>query len=398
MRIAFVVHRYGRDIVGGSETHCRMMAERLACDHAVDVLTTTASDYVTWATGYPAGIERANGVTVHRFPVAKRRNARRFADLCERVFGGAHSRADEEAWVEEDGPRAPDLIEYLRKHDSSFDVVVAFSFRYWTAYHACLALPGKVLPFPTAEADPAVRVGVLQERLLAAPAILYNCPEERRMLQEACPAPLPGGEVVGCPVDPPAPADPAAFRRAFEIDGPFALYLGRIDPNKGCDRMLELFLRYATRHSGLSLVLAGRTVLPIPDHPRVRFVGYLTEQQKHDALSAAVCLIMPSRLESLSIVLLEAWQQATPVLVNGSCDVLRGQTRRSGGGLYYETADDFVNGLACLAERPGVRDALGASGRRFVAHEYSWETVRAKVEGVLTRVAAPSRAVEVSRV
>lgn len=393
MRIAFVVHRYGADILGGSETHCRVIAEGLAHDHHVEVLTTTASDYVTWKEGYPAGTETISGVTVRRFRVARKRNVVRFTDACDRVFDEAHTRADEDAWVEQNGPQAPALVEHLLAHGDDYDVVVAFSFRYWTAYHACLALPDRTVPFPTAEADEAVGLRVLQDRLMAAPAILFNTPEERAMLQDACPGPLPDGEIVGFPMDPPGPADAAAFRTRFGIDRPFALYLGRVDANKGCEELFDYFLRYAARKgSTLDLVIGGKAAMEVPSDPRVHMLGFLDDRQKEDALAAAVCLVMPSPYESLSIVTLEAWRRRTPVLVNGCCDVLREQTRRSGGGLYYESFGDFAGGLDCLARYPVVRQALGDAGRRFVAREYGWETVRARLERVFTRVIERRRA------
>jgi glycosyltransferase involved in cell wall biosynthesis len=388
VRIAFVVHRYGADILGGSETHCRVLAEGLARHHEVEVLTTTASDYVTWAEGYEPGAEALNGVTVRRFPVAALRNVTRFKEACSGVFERPHTRGDELTWIDENGPRTPALVEHLRRHGDAYDIVVAFSFRYWTAYNACLALPEKTVPFPTAEADPAIQIRALQERLLAAPTIFFNTPEERRMLERACGTPLPDGETIGFPIDPPGPADAAAFRATFSIDRPFALYLGRIDSNKGCRELFEHFLGYAARKgAALDLVLGGKPAMDVPDHPAIHRAGFLTDQQKEDALAAATCLVMPSRYESLSIVLLEAWRRTIPVLVNGACDVLREQTRRSGGGLYYESFADFADGMEYLAASPALRQALGASGRQFVAREYSWSNVRDKMERTFARVA-----------
>ena len=134
------------------------------------------------------------------------------------------------------------------------------------------------------------------------------------------------GAVVGIGVELPRETRPARFRQAYGIRSPFAVYVGRIDENKGCKELFEFFQRYAATHSGnLSLVLAGGSVMPVPSHPRIRHLGYVPEQDKFDAIAAADVLIMPSFYESLSIVALEAWALGRPVLANGRCDVLRGQ-------------------------------------------------------------------------
>ncbi len=99
---------------------------------------------------------------------------------------------------------------------------------------------------------------------------------------------------------------------------------------------------------GLDLVLIGSNLLPIPKHPRIRHLGFLSDEDKFDALAAADLLIMPSRFESLSMVALEAWALGKPVLANGHCDVLRGQVVRSNAGLYYETFEEFAEALYLL--------------------------------------------------
>src|SRR5215470_17388205 len=127
MRLAFVVQRYGLDIAGGAEYHCRLVAEHLAREDAVDVLTTCADDYLTWANRYPPGTETLNGVTVRRFPVARPRAAEEFAARSARVFGArarvvpghvdaaaasAASSEDALRWIEEQGPVAPGLVRF----------------------------------------------------------------------------------------------------------------------------------------------------------------------------------------------------------------------------------------------------------------------------------------------
>ena len=61
MKVAVVVQRYGPDINGGAELHARYIAEHLARHADVEVLTTCATDYVTWRNERPTGVETING-------------------------------------------------------------------------------------------------------------------------------------------------------------------------------------------------------------------------------------------------------------------------------------------------------------------------------------------------
>ena len=90
MKIAIAAQRYGADINGGAELHARYVAEHLARHAEVEVLTTCAQDYVTWANVLPPGVETINGVTVRRFPVAHPAN-RKIRQALGRSLRAAHS-------------------------------------------------------------------------------------------------------------------------------------------------------------------------------------------------------------------------------------------------------------------------------------------------------------------
>ena len=115
MKIGFVIQRYGTEVLGGSEHLCRLVAERLAAQHEVDVLTTCARDYVTWKNEYPEGADRIRGVTVRRFANARTRDLAAFNKYSEWIFNNAHSRADEMEWLKQQGPWCPTLVEYVRR-------------------------------------------------------------------------------------------------------------------------------------------------------------------------------------------------------------------------------------------------------------------------------------------
>jgi hypothetical protein len=114
---------------------------------------------------------------------------------------------------------------------------------------------------------------------------------------------------------------------------------------------------------------------------------------------AADVLIMPSPYESLSMVTLEAWAMGRPVLVNGDCDVLRGQAVRSNAGLYYTSYAEFAETLRLLENDPRLRAGLGANGRRYFERHYTWPEIDRKYLDLLDRLrqedgAAGGRAME----
>ena len=95
------------------------------------------------------------------------------------------------------------------------------------------------------------------------------------------------------------------------------LYLGRVDRNKGCTTLLTYFQEYAAEAPTATLVLAGPAKILIPEHPRIRALGYVSDKVRTALLDHAHAIVIPSPCESLSIVLLEAWNHAVPALVNG---------------------------------------------------------------------------------
>lgn len=394
MKIAFVIHRYGADIVGGSEYHCRRIAERLTANHEVEVLTTTASDYVTWKDGYRPGLETINSVAVRRFPIKSRRNLVRFREISDRCFYDRnHTQDDEREWVRANGPETPELIQFIRANKSRYDVFIFYSFRYYTAYFGLLEVPEKAILAPTAEEDPAIHLTIFADYFNLAAGLLLLTPEEQELVAKAAHGTLPPSEIIGFAVDGPADLDPAAFRRNHGLGGPFLLYVGRIDRNKGCDGLFRYFQEYLKRKShDIDLVLGGSAALPIPDHPRVKYLGFLTDREKFEALAACELLMMPSPYESLSIVVLEAWKSGQATLVNGLCKVLRGQSRRSGGGLFFDNFTEFCEGLDFLIENPDIRAAMGRSGQTWLRNNFEWSHVLGKIEALIGRTINPFNA------
>ena len=387
LRLALVVQRYGDEVNGGAEYHCRLVAEHLAKHHRVEVLTSCAKDYITWRNELPMELSTVNGIPVRRFKVKRPRDADRFGRISQKVFRGPHREQDELEWLEEQGPYSPRLIRFLRRHREEYDYFVFFSYRYYHSYHGVSALADRSLLVPTAEKDEVVKLKIFRRFFHLPRAIVFNSIEERQMILSVAESQDLKGDVVGVGTEVPVRPSPDIFRsrhRSRGIRDRYAIFIGRVDENKGCRQLFHYFRRYQDETgSSLGLVLVGGRTMEVLDHASVYYAGFLSEEEKWSALAGAEFLIMPSQLESLSMVTLEAWALAKPVLANGLCDVLRGQCQRSNAGLYYTNYYEFRETVELLEEDRSLREGLGENGRRFFQEHYRWDVIEAKYNRLL---------------
>ena len=390
MKLLFVVHRYGADITGGSEYHCRAIAQRLAGRHEVSVATTCATDYITWANRLPPGQSRDGAVTVHRFEVARERPLGEFWALSERVFDGRATEDEQRRWFALNGPDAPGLIAFLRERGREFDRVIFFAFRYAPAWFGLPLVADRAILMPTAENDDLIRSATILGPYFASPrAFFFNTPEEKAMIARLVRGALPPSVTIGCGIDPPGATPSRAILDALGLPRDFLLYVGRVDRNKGCDALVRHYAAYAAQAAAgepvLPLILAGPVVLELPAQSGLRALGRVSDAVRDALLAHARALVMPSPFESLSLVVLEAWNVGTPVIVNARCDVLLGQVRRADGGLYYRTSDDFAAAVRHLAAAPDLARSLGRQGLAYVEREYRWPLVLERIESILPR-------------
>ncbi|HEX5110565.1 MAG TPA: glycosyltransferase family 4 protein [Vicinamibacterales bacterium] len=386
MKLAFVVQRYGADIAGGSEAHCRELAERLSSRHDITVLTSCARDYVTWANAFPAGESREGAVRVRRFPVARRRRLKVFADLSDEVFAGRAPRDAQDEWFRENGPVVPALLDHLRSEGRSYDVVLFWAYRYFQSYFGLPLVADRAVLVPTAEEDRAIDLDVLADYFRLPAGYLFLTPEEEQLVSTRAGGTLHPFEIIGSGLEPRAAIDARALLERHRIPPEYVLYLGRVDRNKGCDSLLEYFQAFADRPDAPVLVLAGPAKMLIPAHPRIRALGYVPDELRDALLANARTLIVPSPYESLSIALLQGWNYSVPALVNARCRVLDGQVRRANGGLSYRSGREFEAALEYLLTNHAARDAFGGQGLAYVEREYRWPTVIERVERLIAAV------------
>jgi len=387
MKVAFVVQRYGLEISGGAELHCRWIAEHMQKYWEVEVLTTKALDYITWKNHYHQDEEVINGIKVRRFPVIRPRHPERFGRIQNYIFGREHTIEDELRWLEEEGPLAPSLIQYIKENESRYDYFIFFSYRYYHSYWGIKAVPQKSLLVPTAEHDPVVYLRIFRDLFRLPRAFIYNSVEERRMIQAVAANESIPGDVVGVGIKIPEAYSAKDWLQKRGLNGELAIYLGRIDENKGCRQLFDYFLRFkAESPSALRLLLIGSTVLKIPSHPDIIYLGFVSEEDKFSALENSLLLFMPSFYESLSMVTLEAWALKKPVLVNGHCEVLKGQCLRANGGLFYENYEEFREALRLLLADNKLREILGNNGYEYFLKNYTWEVIEKKYLSIMERL------------
>jgi len=424
VKLAFIIQRYGAEVLGGSEQLCRLLAERLALQHDVEVLTTCARDYVTWKNEYPEGVDRIRGVTVRRFASAAERDIESFNKLSEWIDNNPHSRADELEWLKQQGPWCPALIEHLKRHQGQYDVLVFFTYLYATTVLGLEVVPSRSVLVSTAHDEPAIRLGIYKDVFSKPAALCYLTESERRFVEEEFRERPLLEEVTGVGIDIPqhnqyprmparveagdgdeaeagapeadedaSPDVPAhliergvVFRRRHRLYGPVALYGGRIDPGKGCEELLDYFGAYVGAGGEATLALMGVKLMSLPEEPYVRFAGLLSDRERLEALEAATVVICPSPYESLSLLALEALAVGTPVLVNARSAVLVEHCVRSNGGLYYADGDEFAECLTLLIRDTRLRTALGRNGRDYIRRHYRWDIVLGKYERIFAKV------------
>jgi len=441
MKLAFVIQRYGAEVLGGSEHLCRLLAERLVAGHEVDVLTTCARDYLTWKNEYAEGADRIRGVTVRRFANARTRDLAAFNKYSDWIYSHDHSRDDEAEWLKQQGPWCPGLLEYLRKHHQHYDVLIFVTYLYAPTVLGLEVAPHRSVLVPTAHDEPAIRLEMFKAVFSRPAALCYLTESERRLVQarfsdrplleevagigvdmpqhhrDARPAAAPEDESAGA-VDDWARLEPATtgsddraggetpasgdgplpergshlhargavFRRRHRLWGPLVLYGGRIDPGKGCEELIQYFSEYVKEGGDATLALMGVKLMPLPEEPFVRFAGLLSERERLLALEAATVVACPSPYESLSLLALEALSAGTPVLANARSPVLVEHCVRSNGGLYYADRDEFVECLQLLVGDAQLRAALGRNGREYIRRHYRWDVVLGKYERIFAKV------------
>jgi glycosyltransferase involved in cell wall biosynthesis len=382
VRILVVVQRYGAEVVGGSESHARVVAQRLAMVNEVEVATTNAIDYWSWAPHFPVGESMDGPVRVQRFAVTGMRSPT-FKEAERHVLFESHTRADEETWLAIQGPHTPDLLEFLRREGRRYDAILFYTYIYEPTAAGLPIVPERAALISTAHDEEPLRLVPYRALFQLPRAFGFLTPEERDLVHSRFRNEHIPSEVLGIGLDAPPWHDPEPFRERYAPRGPLVLYLGQVSEGKAVDELIADWARHRDSGGAGTLVLAGTARMPIPERDDLVSLGRVSDEDKYALLEAADVLVLPSHLESLGIVLLEAWQVGTPCLVSAKNKVTTGQVARARGGASYDRGG-FEKALAAVLSD---RESLGESGRRYVEAECAWPAFDTRLEQLTELVA-----------
>lgn len=388
LRIALVNQRYGLEVNGGSEYYTRQLAEHLAGDYEVDVLTTKALGYDTWENYYLNDVEEIHGVKVRRFRVAKKRKKLAMKVL-QRLqhYCPVGRKLWEERWIDAQGPYSPELIAYIEDHAEEYAAVIFVTYLYYQSVRGIGKAGKRAILIPTAHDEPYIYFNIYQDVFETPQGLIYLTHEEKEFVESRFSVAQKPNCVCGAGVELPEKISNKAYREKYQITSDYLIYVGRIDESKGCKEMFAAFLEYKKRNpdSSLKLVLMGKAELEIPQHKDIVSHGFVSEEDKFNGISGACALWLPSRFESLSIAVLEALALGVPVLVNGDCAVLRGHCERSRAGFWYRTQEEAINQLCYLQTGEG-REVMAEKARQYIEENYQWDAIVGKVEALIETI------------
>jgi glycosyltransferase involved in cell wall biosynthesis len=391
MKVAYVVPRYGPEILGGAETGARMLAEHLVAGRAdeVEVFTTCAADALTWENELASGTETVKGVVVHRLASAAGRDPS-FHPYSGALLASpeAATSAEAERWIDLQGPVCPDLVDAVAASDA--DVVAFYPYLYYPTVRGVPRVADRAVMHPAAHDEPPLHLPVFGPVFRSVRGLVFQTRSEQRLVEARFGVATTPAVVVGLGVEE-APGAPEDARSSLGLgDAPYLLCVGRVDDKKGTGMLWRYFRAYKERHPGpLRLVLVGQVVDRPEAAPDVVVTGPVDDGRKWGLLRGAAALVSPSPWEAFSIVVIEAMTAGVPVVANALCGPTREHCERSGGGLWFSGYGQFEAVVDRLLADRSLATDLGRNGRRYAEENYAWPVITARygafLEGVVRR-------------
>ncbi len=410
-KIAITVQRYGKQVNGGAEVFARMIAEKLCTKYDVTVLTSRALDYHTWEPELPQGASEENGVKILRFNHSAKPNAKKIHQL-NRGYRGRHlyqkfyrfigkpawylklfpsseiREQDGIFWVQNQGPATYDLIDYIKKNENNYDVFIFITYLYYPTVAGLLTVPHKSIFIPTMHDEQPAYFPIFKKTMSAPKSLMFLTASEQKFSQGLFKIDHIRQDVMSVGIDPVSDIKDETIIKKFGIKGKYIIYVGRIDSAKGCKELLAYFADYLKdTKASLSLVLAGKNMIEPVLHENIIYAGFVSDEEKEQLTKHAEALIIPSKYESLSLVVLESFACKVPVIANGQCDVLKDHIELSKGGWLFTDKQSFYTAInEVLADKDNKEK--GEAGYDYVMNNFVWDKVLKAYDNAIEYVIA----------
>jgi glycosyltransferase involved in cell wall biosynthesis len=387
MRLLWVVPRFGSATVGGAERLVRGLATHALPEAwSSEIATTCAVDHETWENVLEPGESVEDGVVVRRFDVGAR-DHNRFWQLHRAILSDTADYADEVEWLA-NSVWSPDLQRFIEEEGGAYDLILFSPYLFGTTVWGAQLRPERSALIPCLHDEPYAYLATVHRMFGMVRGCLFNSKGEERLARRLHAVEL--GAVVGMGFDAPAAETSARFAEPRGLDS-FLLYAGRIEEGKRVDVAVDYAVRYAAERSNaprLALIGQGSYRPPKSADGVAVHVGFVDEEQRRAAYSEALAVVNPSQLESLSLVLMEAWLEGMPCLAAAESEVMRDHCERSGGGFTFDSYEGFRDALDRLRADDELRARMGAAGRAYVLEAYGWPMVRERFREAVERMVA----------
>ena len=389
--IAITVPRYGKEIRGGAEQAARYLAHILKDAGAdVEILTTCVQDATCdrGKNNLPEGIEDDDGIVVRRFPVKPQILSKLIEANLQIYSGKAVSLKEEWDYFEED-INSPAMCSFIRENKDNYYAFLFIPYLYGVTFNGVMSCPEKAILIPCFHDEGYAYMELVRMMSESVKGIIFLSHPEEILANRLFNISKIPNKVLGIGIDDgwEDDADPEAFRNKFDIRSNFVMYAGRKDSGKKVDELIDYFCKYIEKNKidDLKLVLIGGGSVSVPKNHEndIRDLGYVDLEDKRNAYAACTLFVNPSRFESFSIVIMEAWLARKPVMVSFWCDVTKRFCIESNGGLYYNGFDEFEKAMHVILDNKDIAEGLGNNGYEFVKKNYSNKVIADKYIGFI---------------
>lgn len=404
-KIGLIVQRYGRQVNGGAEVLARMVAEKLALKYDITVLTSRAVDYHFWEPELAEGESEENGVKIIRFDHKPKAAAKKVHRL-NRQYRGRQlyqkfyriigkpawylkllptaeiREQDGLLWVENQGPATYGLIEYLKENEQDYDAFIFVTYLYYPTVAGLLAVPDKSIFIPTMHDEWAAYMPIFKKTMTSPRVLLFLTEAEKTFSNKLFDIRNIKQDVVSVGIEINEDSEDETVLKKFKIKGKYIIYVGRVEASKGCTILLDYFLKFIKNcNEDISLVLAGKNSTISISHPQIIFTGFVSDYDKTQLIKQAEALVIPSKHESLSLVLLESFACKIPVIVNAQSEVLEDHIIKSNGGWVYKNYPEFKFAMNDIILNNNTEKGL--AGVKYIKENYTWEKVIRKFDDTI---------------